>query len=196
MAFTIGFVCTGNIHRSPAAESLFLVAVTATTPPILTWSGGTSGLVGVPVDPDTATAVSNYGGDISRHRSKAIEPGAAQRSDLVLCATTAQRAFVLQGSPSAMKRVFTMREFVRLGNALPAPTDIGVARSGPALRQRVAEVGGRRGQAGPIAPQADDIQDPHQQGTEIIRACIAEINRSMARVVHILGCAAPTPISL
>ena len=186
MPFTVGFVCTGNIHRSAAAERLFMAAI-PDAPPIATWSGGTSGVVDVPMDPDTADAVRAFGGDATGHVSRAIEAAIVVSSDLVLCATTAHRAQLLQRSPTMLRRAFTIREFVRLGASLPASAAIELATEDQ-LRQRVMQVAGRRGQSGPGEPGADDIADPHLQGGDVIRACVAEVNQCVVNVVRVLGC--------
>lgn len=174
------YVCTGNVCRSPIAER-FLRAQIASGLNISVQSAGIAALEGLPMDPPSAQALRELGGDDSGHLARWLEDDMITRADLILVATRLHRARVLGTVPSALRRTFTMTEFARLGAPLVGtdmaayPTDV------------VAAVAGRRGQYEPGPAEDDDITDPFQQPIETARACAAEIARTVRITLALLG---------
>jgi protein-tyrosine phosphatase len=85
--FRICFVCTGNICRSPMAETVFLdlVRKAGYAGAVTVMSAGTGDWhVGEPSDARTMTALSTHGYDGSRHRAKQFDPDWFDNLDLVV----------------------------------------------------------------------------------------------------------------
>jgi protein-tyrosine phosphatase len=85
--FRICFVCTGNICRSPMAETVFreLVAQAGLDDSISVMSAGTGDWhVGEPADPRTVTALEAHGYDGSRHRARQFDADWFEALDLVV----------------------------------------------------------------------------------------------------------------
>lgn len=82
---TILVVCTGNICRSPMAEGLLnWMWPRDHYPQFAINSAGTHALEGSPAEPYANRAVSEYGVDISAHRSRALDPKIVKGADLIL----------------------------------------------------------------------------------------------------------------
>jgi len=181
------FVCTGNICRSPMAERM-LRARLAPDSDIEVSSAGTHALVGHEMDADAARVAREFGADPNGHRGQVAAP-LVEHVDLILTATAAHRDQLLVGHPRAMRRAFTMREFVRLGRTLPALTP---TPTGGAFADRVAQVAAQRGQTPPPAPGQDDIGDPFAGPFDVMQACGAAISSAVDSTLHILGLAPQT----
>jgi protein-tyrosine phosphatase len=181
MSFSVLFVCTGNICRSPAAELLFRSRVAGF--PITVASAGTHGLSGHDMDAPSAFAVRELGLDPSPHAARRRTSAMTTAADLLLTADSAQRGIVLQNEPLMFRRTFTMREFARLGAGLPPIDAVDVAT----LRERVAEVAAQRGIAEPAPPGADEIADPLGGGIDTARATVAQIAGTVDAIVRALG---------
>lgn len=180
--FSVLFVCTGNICRSPAAELLFRPRVAAL--PVTVGSAGTSGLSGHDVDRPTAFALRELGIDPSPHAARRLTTDMVAAASLILTATTAHRSVVVQAEPLAFRRTFTIREFARLGAHLPPLAEPPTAET---LRARVAEVADQRGIVEPGLPGSDDIGDPLGGGLDVARATVAEIDAALDGVARALG---------
>jgi protein-tyrosine phosphatase len=180
--FSVLFVCTGNICRSPAAELLFRSRTAGL--PITAASAGTHGLSGHDMDRPSAFAVRELGLDPSPHAARRLTASMTTAADLVLTADSGQRSIVLHSEPLAFRRTFTMREFGRLGAELPA---LDGAIDETALRERVAQVAAHRGLVEPGPPGADEIGDPLGGGIEVARATVAQIGRAVDEIVFALG---------
>jgi protein-tyrosine phosphatase len=182
VSFRVLFVCTGNVCRSPAAELLFARA--AVGPDIASASAGTTGLTGRGVDKPTAYALGELGIDSSRHVAQRLTAGLTNAADLILTATTEHRSAVVQQTPLAFRRTFTLREFARLGADLGP---LSGASDPDVLRKRVAEVADQRGWVETAEPGGDDIGDPFGAGLEVAQACVAELVETVGGVIAALG---------
>ena len=182
MVFSVVFVCTGNICRSPAAEYLFRARTSGL--PVVASSAGTSGLSGHEMDQASAFALRELGVDASGHVARRLTPAMFEAADLVLTADTAHRSAVVQSDPQVFRRAFTLREFARLGaelGALDGPCSPSV------LRTRVGLVSAQRGWVAPAAPGADDIADPFGAGLEVARTTVRAIAIAVDGAVAALG---------
>jgi len=181
MAFSVLFVCTGNICRSPIAERLLRARV-ADRAPVVAASAGIRGLPEHPIDGSCALALRELGGDPGGHVSRRLSQQLIAGADLILTAETAHLSEIVQSEPLAFRRIFTMREFGRLGSGLVAlpPT--------PAvLRTRVVEIGARRGSAPPAGADEDDIADPFGASLRVVRACARQIAEAVDECLLALG---------
>jgi protein-tyrosine phosphatase len=183
VGFTVLFVCTGNICRSPSAERIFAAQLDPAGP-IAVASAGTGAVVGHGIDEPTALVLGRLGADPSGHRAQQLTGELLAGSDLVLTAESSHRAAVLQAQPLGFRQTFTIREFGRLGAGLPPlPAPPGVE----ALRERVAEVAARRGIVAVAEPGADEIGDPFGAGNSAAATTVAQIARAVEGVVAALG---------
>lgn len=182
MPFSVLFVCTGNVCRSPAAELLF--ARHARGYDIALASAGTGGLTGRGVDEPTALALIELGVDPSHHVARRLDPGLVDTADLILTADTDHRSVILRESPEAFRRTFTVREFARLG----AELDLLVAVPVPdVLRERVTDIAQQRGWVQPPEAGGDDIGDPYGAGLDVAKACVADVASAVDAVTTVLG---------
>ncbi len=163
------FVCTGNICRSPLAERLTTAfaaeALHDRAGELTAESAGVGALVGRPMDPDAALVLTGLGGDPAGFRARALAPSMVARADLVLALDRTHREGVLQQSPRALRKTFTLLEAAAaLERLAPGamPVSGGVEERGAAL---VTALG--RARAGSTGRRSFDVQDPYRRGHEV-----------------------------
>lgn len=172
-------VCTANICRSPVGAALLKESVASSG--IVVKSAGTHAVVGLGPVPEAVNYVHRRTGTVLRGTGTQLTRRYAEGADLILTMTEAQRTSVVQRAPSALRRVFTLRQFVRIAPYLPEgsfyPSVIAVAEA--VARFRVL--------AGPVEPIGDDIEDPYgatpaiyQQSFSIIEEAVSEISAVLA----------------
>jgi protein-tyrosine-phosphatase len=105
-------------------------------------------------------------------------------ADLILTAQSAHRSRILQVEPALFRRTFTMREFGRLGAAAQAAP---VSPDAAALRARVSEIAGLRGQVGPAEAGADEVGDPYGASLDFARLIGAQISAAVDSAIAVLG---------
>src|SRR6266511_914928 len=120
-------VCTGNVCRSPIAEGLLRAAFAERmghdAPEVA--SAGTMGWTGSGADPNSIRAAAERGVDISDHLAREISDEDVARADLVV-AVAPEHARAL--AAEAASRTFTLKELVRLLEALPEIEDASLGR--------------------------------------------------------------------
>jgi len=131
MPFSILYVCTGNICRSPFAElltrALLDAALGQQQDQVSVASAGTRGMVGHAMDATAAAELRARGVDADGFRARALRRSLIQDADLVLTATLAHRQLVLEEEPRALRRTFTIREFadlVRITDPAASPQEL------------------------------------------------------------------------
>ena len=163
--FRVLFVCTANICRSPYMER---VARSLDVPGVEFTSAGTHGFDGHPVDPPMAARLAEQGIDAGDFRSRRVTQRLIAEADLVLTAEAAHRSAILEESPEAVRKVFTLGQAARLA----AEHDTALSP-----RDLVAALAARR-----TAPEpADDVADPHGRGDAAIAAAAEEISSLLRR---------------
>lgn len=160
--FEVLVVCTGNIARSPMAQRLLERALGERTA-IRVRSAGTWGHEGSAMEPHARTALAEVGVDEGGFRARELTAPMVAQAALVLGATREHRAAVVGLDPSALRRVFTLREFARLLPVvdtahLAGPTDL------------VGAVAAARGRVR-AAPAEDDVADPFGATLSGYRRC-------------------------
>jgi protein-tyrosine phosphatase len=173
-------VCTGNVCRSPIAEGFlrraFGAKLGANAPQVA--SAGTMGWTGSAADPGSVAAAAERGVDISGHRARELEPAEIARSALILGMATEHARAVAAEAPEARSRTFTLKEIVRLLEALPeAVSDAGESF---ADRVRAADDLRRGGFVG--NPHDEDVADPLGMPIESFRAVAAELDEWCSRL--------------
>ncbi len=180
-------VCTGNVCRSPIAEGLlraaFVERLGAEVPEVV--SAGTMGWEGSGADPSSIEAAAERGVDISAHVACALKAFEIRETDLVIGMASEHKDAVARMEPEAVPRTFTLKELVRLLDALPEPGD------GPMSdRVEAADELRRGGFAG--APGDLDVVDPLGMPAESFRAVAWELDELCARLADGLVGPAPT----
>lgn len=178
MSFSVLFVCTGNICRSPVAEKLFRARLIPGSE-VTASSAGTFGLEGYEMDGPSALALSEIGVDPEGHVARRITIELVQDADLILTASDEHRSVVLREAPRKMTKVFTLREFGRLAGTLPEREEALAVPSPDLLRQRVRLIASQRGLVPPAAPGSDDISDPFGATIDTARRCVADVSAAV-----------------
>ena len=192
--FSILFVCTGNICRSPTAERMLRHALTdrlgADADRFHVTSAGTGALVDEPIQEHAAALLAEAGIDAGGFAARQLDEPLVADADLLLTMTRDHRARAAAVAPAALRRLFTLREFARLAAAgaaeLPSVAD-------PVERARalVIAAAGQRGMVRPAQPADDDVPDPYGRPADAYRLPFALIGEAVDVVADLL--AGPTP---
>ncbi|NKY36515.1 low molecular weight phosphatase family protein [Nocardia speluncae] len=114
------FVCNGNVCRSVIAERLTRsIAVEYRLAGVTAESAGTRALVGFPVEPRAAEAITGLGGDPSDFRARKLKPEHIDRADLILTMTENIRDEIAEMT-AAGARTFTLLEAHRIARVTGA----------------------------------------------------------------------------
>jgi protein-tyrosine phosphatase len=179
VSFTVLYVCTGNLCRSPMAELLFRGWADPAADVVVS-SAGLRALVGHGIDTSSASALGQLGIDPSRHRARQFEPWMAAAADLILAAGREHRDQVMTDLPSTFKRAFTMKEFALLVGAV-----------GPGEpRAVVAAAAAERGRGGRVKPENLDVRDPYRGAIKHAKTIAEEITETVYATLDALGLAA------
>ena len=187
--FSILFVCTGNICRSPTAERLLRHALRERlgerASSFDVTSAGVGALVDEPIQPHAAALLAGRGVDVEGFFARQLDTDLLAGSDLLLGMTREHRAAAATQSPQVVPRLFTLREFARLAAA--GADQVG-ADADPVerARQLVKAAAGMRGLARPGKPAEDDVPDPYGRPADAYRlpfALIAEAVDTVADLV-------------
>ncbi len=174
------FVCTGNLCRSPIAERLAAVWLQACEwlrdDEVRITSAGLRAADGHPMNPPSAAALIELGGDPAGFRSQRLTSKLAADADLVLTMTRRHRRSVLELAPHGLRRTFTLTEAAELLRS--ADLD-GLDRT--PLVDRARHLGPRLDaqRAWRASSSSDDIEDPigrrlpvHQQAARTIATAL------------------------
>lgn len=173
-------VCTGNICRSPLGEGFVRRALRArlgdAAPEVR--SAGTAGWEGSGATPESVAAGAERGLDVDAHVARSLRPGMLDEADLVLTMTTDHRREVVEMSPGAAPRTFTLKELARLAEALSAPS------AAEDLRARVAAADALRRGGFAGNPHDEDVTDPLGMPLDTYRAIAWEIEEQAERIAE------------
>jgi protein-tyrosine phosphatase len=191
-------VCTGNICRSPMAEGflreLFRRRTEEGSEPVEVLSAGVSAWDGSPATPEAVAAAAERDADVASHRARRLTSDQVQQADLVLAMTGDHAERVLGLDPKAAPRTFTLKELVRLVEALLEAS--GAEPPADRLRSRVASADRLRVEGFEGNPHDEDVADPIGMSLETYRAVAWELDRLSARLVDGLLGPQPAPSSL
>jgi protein-tyrosine phosphatase len=190
--FSILFVCTGNMCRSPMAERMTRAALARSLGPdarrFSVSSAGTGTYDGRAMTPESAKVLIAYGADPDGFVSAEITEAHVGAADLVLTATRAHRSEVVTLDPAALRRSFTLTEFARTSAALLDGAGGPELPVDPVERARalVAAAARRRGTVRPARPDEDDIPDPIGRPMDVYEAAGAQIAQAVGVTVTAL----------
>ena len=185
-------VCTGNVCRSPIAEGLLRAAFVERLgdgAPEVT-SAGTMGWEGSGADPNSIAAAAERGVDISGHVARALSTAGLASADLVLAMSSEHALAVVRGAPEAASSTFTLKELVRLLEALPEPA------AGQDLRARLAAADALRTGGFEGNPHDLDVADPLGMPLQAFRAVAWELEEWCGRLADGLVGRAPARAGL
>ena len=178
-------VCTGNVCRSPLAEAFLRQALLARFPdgaPDVA-SAGTAGWEGSPAHPDSVAVAKERDADISAHVARRLNRSMVDDADLVLAMAGEHRDAIVQAVPEALGRTFTLKELVRLLDALP-PAPLAERFDLAALRARVAEAAALRAGGFEGSPYDEDVSDPLGHPPETFRAVAWDLEEWCDRLLQ------------
>ena len=171
-------VCTGNICRSPVVEVLLRAAAGDA---FQISSAGTRAVVGAGISAPMAALLADGGFSPLFFSARQIFPDHVRAADLVLTATVAHRATVVEMAPAAVRRTFTVLEFARIMALL------GERLGEEPLADLVPRVAAARFA---VAAGQDDLPDPYGQSDAVYLQSYKHIR---AAVTTMTGREAPVP---
>ncbi len=186
-------VCTGNICRSPMAEGFLRAALErrfGDAAPLVA-SAGVIGRDGAAAEPEAVRAAAERGVDIGHHVVRRLRREHIAAADLVVAMAAEHREAVVDAVPAAAGDAFTLKELVRLLEALPEPEP---APDVDALvRGRVRDADDLR--RGGFVPNRhdEDVVDPLGMPLETFRAVAWELESWSERLVVGLAGTASAP---
>ncbi|TGA92457.1 low molecular weight phosphatase family protein [Streptomyces sp. MZ04] len=175
--FTVLFVCTGNTYRSPLAERLLAARLGPGTG-VRVASAGTEAPWGDTMDPATRSVLMGLGGDAEGFRPRLLTAELVAGASLVLGLERRHREAAVRLVPVALRRCFTLKEFVRL-----AEGDAGPGQGIDVVARAVA----RRGTVCAPRPADDDIDDPSGEPYDVLRSCGQDIDAVAVRLAALLS---------
>ncbi|MDQ1020547.1 arsenate reductase/protein-tyrosine-phosphatase family protein [Streptomyces afghaniensis] len=177
------FVCTGNVHRSALAERL-LAARLPRGSAVRPESAGTQAWPRSGMERSTRAVLERLGGDGSGFVSRPLTARLVLGSALVLGLAREHREAAVRLAPSAMRRCFTLKEFVRLAGG-ETGRDGQRPDGGGDLAAVVAAAAARRGYATPVPPEETDVADPWGRHSAELDRCAREIDDMMGSLVRL-----------
>ena len=178
--FSVLFVCTGNICRSPTAEAIARRELARYPGAALrVSSAGSHALEGNPAASRMLLAAATRGADLQRHHARELTRRRVRAADLILCMAEEHRPFVLAYDRSAARRTFLLAAFARA-----AAQWAWLAGSPAELVSLAAEHAGR------VLP-GDDIEDPLGHPPEAYAACAERLDALITPVMTALARSLP-----
>lgn len=184
-SFSILAVCTGNVCRSPAVESLLRAGLAGApgsgADDVHIVSAGTRAMVGAPVTEPMAALVEAAGGVVDGFAARQLTARMVRDADLVIALAREHRAAAVALHPAAVRRTFTLRELARLLQAADLsalPAGGGAERFAALIPRALAARGPRVG-----SPEDDDVLDPYGRRPRVYRAAFAQLHPAVETIV-------------
>ena len=177
-------VCTGNTCRSPMAEAILRVRLRERDAEIRVSSAGIDAWAGSATE-NSILAMSEFGLDLSSHRSRKVTPEIIAGSDLILAMTRNHFDRITRLCPDAFNRTFMPSEMIRLASR---PRE-----SSESVRAWAALLSATRPD-GPIGRGADEVGDPVGEEMEAYRLTARRLNAEMTALADLLVPISDTPL--
>lgn len=155
--FSVLFVCTGNICRSPAAELVASQLLAGTD--VRFSSAGTRGLTGAPVSPMMAALLQADSIPTEGFRARRLSDAALQGVNLVVGMDQSHRGAAAELRPALVRSSFTLLELVDIAGRMAAADEWTGDSPGRRLATLAREARRYRGTA-PAAGIADPYGGP------------------------------------
>lgn len=153
------FVCTGNTCRSSMAEGFFKERLKADPELGAIYSvssAGTFAYDGDPANPHSIrTLMEDWNIDIRNHRAKLLQKEDVDNAYLILTLTREHKNSILSRFPNAVNKIFTLKEYVYEGSAIPEQEK---------------------------CDYAFDIIDPYGKAYETYKSCGGEIKKAVEKL--------------
>lgn len=180
-SFRILTVCTGNICRSPLAEQLLKVRLSGVDQ-IEFNSAGTQAMVGhLMPEHSLRIARDNAILDSELHRGQQLTEAHLHAADLIFAMDRGHRKQIVEISPRATRKVFTVREFKRLIDVTrdeDLQAEVATSDGTPAGKLRAAVEAARLGRSdlNPLDnPDDDDVIDPYGKAETVYDASAQQL---------------------
>ncbi|HZD68223.1 MAG TPA: hypothetical protein VFA45_04650 [Actinomycetes bacterium] len=169
--FTVLFVCTGNLCRSPTAEA-FAVRELRRHPgaPLRFTSAGTHAVEGNRAAIRSVAAAEARGASLERHHARELTRRRVRAADLILCMAVDHQPYVLAFDRPAARRTFLLASFTR------------AISQWAWLARSPAELVGMAGEHVRELP-GDDIEDPLGHPPVAYAACAERLDGLVTAVV-------------
>ena len=180
LVINILVLCTANLCRSPIAAELLgrRLAERGIVAEVTSAGRGPSGLS---PPPDAVASVDGLEIDLSAHRSSTATAGHVQRAELVLGVAREHVRDSFMLDPAAWPRAFTLKEFVRRGEAA------GPAGPGESFDLWLTRVRPYRSATDVLgASSDDDVADPIGCSRRVYRRIARELDALTERVAGLL----------
>jgi protein-tyrosine phosphatase len=183
--FSILFVCTANICRSPMAERLAAQELARHGGLISVSSAGTRGHHGDDMHPYAAETLESMGVAADAFRARQLDASHIGGADLILTATREHRSAVVSLDPASLGRAFTIPQFARL----VAASDRVPATENPVERARmvVQEALRARAMLQPVDRELDEIADPIGRPREAFTACATLLQNTLRPALAVIA---------
>ena len=181
-------VCTGNICRSPLAETLLRARLGDLGVEVS--SAGTQAVVGHEMTRQSQELAVRRGvdaEDAAAHRARYLIDPMLLEADLVLAMSREHRTEALHLTPSRLHQVLTVREFARLAAGLDdAAIRAAADAAGDAPAQRfAAAVGAVSAQRSGAGTDDDDVIDPYRRSDATYERAASQIDPGIEQVVRV-----------
>jgi protein-tyrosine phosphatase len=174
--FSVLFVCTGNICRSPVAEAIARRELARYPGAALrVSSAGSHALEGNPAASRMLVAASTRGADLQRHFARELTRRRVRAAGLILCMAEEHRPLVLAYDRAAARRTFVLAAFARAASQWEW-----LAKSPAELVDLAAEHASR-------TLPGDDIDDPLGHPPEAYAACAERLDTLVTPVMTALA---------
>jgi len=183
---TLLFVCHANLCRSAMAERLAVMALADRASAVTVASAGTHARSGLPMHFGAVLALREVGGDDSGFLSRAISRPMLEGAGLVLTATRDQRAICAALAPTALRRIFTLRQFARLAESVAPGRVTGSVPAERLASLLAATTTPARDRLRPAMGEEDDLADPVGGTEDDMRTCVRHIQGSLRPVLALI----------
>lgn len=195
--FEILTVCTGNICRSPLAETLLRTRLAGL--PGAVSSAGTLGLDSAAMTAEAQQLADGLGipaNIVREHRSRQLTDAHLQRPDLILTMAREHRRAIVEMDPARLRTTFTVREFARLAQDTPDAEIVNATGTqitpSDKLRAALQVVAAHRGMTPPpVDPSDDDVVDPYRRSWNTYQRSADQLVPAIDQVVRVVRLAVP-----
>ena len=180
---TILIVCTGNICRSPAAALLLAHLLGPAAEHFDIHTAGTRAVEGSPMDTVMGRLLGLRGVETTPSASCNLTVEMIESADLVLTASTGQRAAAVKLRPAAVRKTMTLKQLARY-----APAILDSHEPPPAAGDRIswilAGLPQARGRA--IRTESDSVADPTGKSGRHYKVALQELDRACGLIAPLL----------